>query len=287
MKTVISSQLLSVTINHFGAEICSIKYIQQTEVIWQADDEWKRHAPVLFPIVGKLKNDTYQYNDNTYKLSQHGFARDIVFNLIFSNESSCTFELVSSNETKINYPFDFILQIKYELIENKLTVSYSVTNPSSSILYFSIGAHPAFSCQLNGNDTLNDYYLKFEKSDFVLTQLNNGLRTNQKSKLNISKNKLLLSTDWFDNDALVFENSQINKISLCSLIGHQKITINCNNWPYFGIWAKKDCDKFICLEPWYGIADNENTDTNLKTKDGILTLNSLSTFNCSYAITIN
>ncbi len=287
MQSTLTSSILSVKINHFGAEICSIKNKQQTEFIWQADEEWKRHAPVLFPIVGKLKNDIYSFNTTNYKLTQHGFARDYIFKLISSSQNTCTFELKSSPESKINYPFDFIFQIQYKLIENKLTVSYLVINPSNSLLYFSIGAHPAFSCQLNGNDTLNDYYLKFETSDFVLAQLNNGLRTNHKSKLNVPKNKLVLSTDWFDNDALVFENSQINKISLCSLIGNQKITMDCNNWPYFGIWAKKQCHKFICLEPWYGIADNENTNTNLKTKDGILTLNGLSTFNCSYAITIN
>ena len=248
MQSTLTSAILSVKINHFGAEICSIKNKQQTEFIWQADEEWKRYAPVLFPIVGKLKNDDYNFDTINYKLTQHGFARDCTFTLISSNQNTCTFELKSSPKLKINYPFDFVFQIQYKLIDNKLTVSYSVINPSNSLLYFSIGAHPAFSCQLNGNDTLNNYYLKFEASNFVFTQLNNGLRTNQKLKLNIPKNKLLLSTNWFDNDALVFENSQINKISLCSLIGNQKITIDCINWPYFGIWAKKQCNKFICLE---------------------------------------
>ncbi len=287
MQTSIASNTIDVTINHFGAELCSIKDKNETEFIWQAGVEWKRHAPILFPIVGKLKNDSFSYNAVNFQLSQHGFARDCIFNLIFSNEFSCTFELVSSPQTKNNYPFDFVFQVNYLLIENKLTITYSVTNTSQNQMYFSVGAHPAFSCELNGNDTLNDYYLKFEKSNFLLSELNNGIRTIDKSKLTIYKNKLLLSPDWFDNDALVFENSQINKVTLCSLIGNQKITLECKDWPYFGIWTKKNCDKFICLEPWHGIADSEMTDGTLETKNGIISLDSQGNFSCNYSITLN
>jgi len=287
MQTVISSQQLTVTINHFGAEVCSIINNSKTEFIWQAENEWQKHAPVLFPIVGKLKNDYFQYEEKIYNLSQHGFARNIIFNLISSTENSCTFELLSSLETKNNYPFDFIFQINYEVIKNKLFVIYTVSNPSPHQLYFSLGAHPAFSCQLNGNDTIGDYYLKFEKSDFMLSELNSGLRTINKSNFNISKNKLLLSTDLFNNDALIFENSQINKISLCSLAGNQKITLECNNWPYFGIWSKQNCNKFICLEPWYGIADSELSDGDFKSKQGIISLEQFKFFLCKYSITIS
>lgn len=287
MQTALSSQNLTIIINHFGAELCSILDKNQTEFMWQAQSEWQRYSPVLFPIVGKLKNNTYSFKNNTYELKQHGFARDIIFTLISSTKNACTFELKSSSETKKNYPFDFTFQIHYELIKNKLTISYSVNNPSQNQLYFSVGAHPAFSCQLNGNDTLEDYYLKFEKPKFIMSALNDGLIRDEKIDLEIYKNKLLLYTNLFDNDALVFGNSQINKVSLCSIIGNQKVTLESKNWPYFGIWTKKNSNKFICFEPWYCIADSETNGGSFENKKGIISLNPQSNFSCSYSITIN
>ena len=286
MQTVITSQQLTATINHFGAELCSIKDENETEFIWQAKNEWQRYSPVLFPIVGKLKNGTYTFNNYTYELGQHGFARDIIFTVISSTQNTCTFELKSSSETKKNYPFDFSFQIHYVLVKDKLTITYCVTNPSQTQLYFSVGAHPAFSCQLNGDDTLEDYYLKFEKQKFLMSELNDGLIRDEKIGLEIYKNKLLLTTDLFDNDALVFENAQIDKVSLCSINGNQIITLESKDWPYFGIWTKKNCNKFICLEPWYGIADSETAEGNLQTKKGIISLNPHTNFTCNYSITI-
>lgn len=287
METLIKSSSLTLVINSLGAEITSIKDNNQTEYIWQAGSEWSRYAPVLFPIVGRLKNNAFSFNNQNYHLSQHGFARDSLFNLISSNESSCVYELKSSDETKKNYPFDFNFNIKYELLKNKLIVSYFITNPSNKPLYYSVGAHPAFSCQLNGNDTIDDYYLEFDKSKFLLSELKDGLICEGKTKLEVSKKKLLLSSALFDNDALVFEDAQINKLSLCSIIGHQKITLECKNWPFFGIWTKKKCDKFICLEPWYGITDSENSTGNFQEKKGIIVLNPQTNFSCNYSITIN
>ncbi|MDX2171837.1 MAG: aldose 1-epimerase family protein [Bacteroidota bacterium] len=287
MQTIIKSSSLTLAINDLGAEITSIKDNNQTEYIWQAGSEWKRHAPVLFPIVGKLKDNTYNFKDKSYHLTQHGFARDLAFNLISSNESSCVYQLKSSDETKENYPFDFRFTIKYMLLKNKVVISYSITNPSNEQLYFSVGAHPAFNCQLNGNDTLNDYYLEFDKSIFWLSELKEGLICEGNTKLELGEKKLVLSSELFNNDALVFKNNQINKLSLCSIIGHQKITLECKNWPFFGIWTKKNCDKFICLEPWYGITDSENSTGNFQEKKGIISLNPQTNFSCNYSITIN
>jgi len=281
MQTKLKSSSLLITINSLGAEISSIKDNNNFEYIWQAESEWKRHTPVLFPIVGKLKNNEYFFQNKNYNLSQHGFARDLNFNLIATSENTCTYELNSTFETKKNYPFDFSFQITYCLIENKLTVNYKVINLSIQKLFFSVGAHPAFNCNFN------NFYLEFEKSDFLITELENGLRKNLRKELALSDNKLPLSKSLFDDDALVFEASQINKVSLCSKSNNQKITLECDNWPYFGIWSKKDCDKFICLEPWFGIADREDTNSNFERKDGINSLNPNDIFSCEYAITIN
>lgn len=281
IQSVLSSSKLSVSINHLGAEVCSIKDNNQTEFIWQADSEWKRHSPVLFPIVGKLKNDEYILQNKKYKLTQHGFARDKKFSLLISNDNHCVFELQSSVETKQNYPFDFIFQISYTLIENILAINYKVINPSPQQLFFSVGAHPAFNC------SFSDYFLEFEKSDFLITQLKNGLRKDTKKKLVVVNNKINLSKKLFENDALVFENFQVQKISLCSKSNNQKISLQSNNFPYFGIWSAKNCDKFICLEPWFGVADKENSDGDFQKKEGCISLGANDIFSCDYSITIH
>lgn len=288
MKQVLISDKLTVEINFAGAEISSIKNKNGLEFIWQAKKEvWPRHAPVLFPIVGKLKDNQFIFKDKSYTLGQHGFARDHEFKLITANESHCVFELRSDANTKEIYPFDFFFQIKYELLGNKLITHYKVINPSEKTIFFSVGAHPGFKCPLAEGESFEDYFLKFESSDYQLTELNDGLRKESKTPLHLPTNKLTLSKELFNKDALVFENLQINTIALCSGKSAHKITMHCENWPYFGIWSKKGSDEFICLEPWYGIADLEASTHDLQKKDGILTLEAQKQFDCSFSVSFD
>ena len=285
MKTKIISDSLSVIINSFGAEVCSVKNKQGVEFIWQADKTvWARHAPVLFPIVGKLKDDFFVYEDQKHELPQHGFARDMEFELIESLPQKCTFQLKSNEQTKKTFPFEFIFQINYQLVENTLATNYKILNPANKPLLFSIGAHPAFNCPLAYGETFNDYYLEFENDAFEITQLNNGLLTDVKKGLKLENKKLFLNKKLFENDALVFENNQINTIRLCSTKSTHSVTLNCKNWPYFGIWTKKGNDQFICLEPWFGIADHEHSTNNLLKKTGIINLAAKAEFNCNFSL---
>ncbi len=271
MQSKLISKDLTVTINHFGAELCSVKNNNDLEFIWQAQKEvWARHAPVLFPIVGKLKDNFFIYNNQKYELPQHGFARDMKFDVVEKSEQSLTFQLRSNSETKTKFPFEFVFEVTFVLEENKLYTEYKITNTSNEAVYASVGAHPGFNCPLLANESFEDYYLEFEKDMFSITKLNNGLRTDVTSKLELNNKKLFLKKELFDNDALVFENSQINRISLCSSKSNHKIILQCNNWPYFGIWTKKGNTQFVCLEPWYGIADSETTANELLKKDGII-----------------
>jgi galactose mutarotase-like enzyme len=286
--TVLKSSVLTVSLNYFGAEINSVKNADGLEFIWQAKKNiWPRHTPVLFPIVGKLKDNIYFFEGKSYELSQHGFARDKEFELIKSNGSSCVFQLRASDETKRVYPFDFIFQISYSLSQNKLITSYKVINSSTQELFFGVGAHPGFNCPLLPNENFEDYFLDFGSSLFEQTELNNGLRSTSKKILHLKENKLQLSKTLFDNDALVFENRQVNKMSLRSEKSNHSITLLCDNWPYFGIWSKKGCTEFVCLEPWFGIADKETTDQAFETKDGILQLSPGKEFNCSFSLTFS
>jgi galactose mutarotase-like enzyme len=281
----LQSQELAVVINSKGAELGSVKNYSGTEFIWQADkDIWPRHAPVLFPVVGRLKEDHFFYEGKKYSLPQHGFARDREFELVHSEKESCLFRLISDTAGKNTFPFDFVFDIGYSLKGNKLEVSYSVKNNSFGEMYFSVGAHPGFICPLSPTENFEDYYLEFEQDQLTFTSLQEGLLSKNYRELKLSDRKLFLKENMFDQDALILENNQVNKLSLCSSKTDHKITMECKDWHYFGIWSKKGCNKFICLEPWYGITDLIDSDQGLKNKKGIINLGVNREFACNYFI---
>lgn len=283
----LQNKWLSVKVNSFGAELCSVVSIDHgIEYIWQADSAvWARHAPNLFPIVGKLKNGQFNYYDKTFQLPQHGFARDYEFICVEQQADYLLFELTATDNTLMNFPFHFSLQIGYKLTGNKIEVSYSVFNPDNSVLYFSIGAHPAFNCPLNATEDFNDYELVFPgKDELEVNTLNDGLITNQTKKIELSQNKLPVSVQLFNNDALVCMNGQIDEVILVSGKTGHGVSVLSKGWPYYGIWAKKGIEKFVCLEPWYGIADSETASGVLAEKTGIIKLESEQYFKCSFEI---
>lgn len=284
----IRSPQLSVEINTKGAELSSLKSKQGLEFLWQArPDVWTRHAPVLFPVVGRLKDNSYRFQNSTYALSQHGFARDMEFEVRQKGGDYCSLGLRQNSETKIFFPWDFELEIGYRLNNNQLQTAYSVTNRSSQPMYFSIGAHPGFNCPFLPGEKFEDHYLEFEDTHYVLSLLKDGLRSGETKPLHLPDKRLYLSEDLFNQDALVFENNQINKISLGSIRSSCRITIECERWPYFGIWSKKGSREMLCLEPWYGIADSINHNLAIETKEGIICLDKGAAFNCAFTITIN
>jgi galactose mutarotase-like enzyme len=277
-----------VAINRSGAEICSITNRQGLEYIWQANESvWSRHAPVLFPIVGRLKGDVYNFENKDYQLTQHGFARDLDFSVVEEGPDSCVFELASSEKTLRVYPFEFMFRIAYRVSGNRITTSYTVINPGEKTLWFSVGAHPGFNCSLQPNETFEDYYLEFEPGDYQCTQLAGGLRLENKHLLPLVNNRLFLTGNLFDNDALVFENNQVNRLSLASVTSTHRIELECNGWPYFGIWARKGIKRFICLEPWYGVADALNTSGRIHEKAGIMQLGPGKEFSCNFSIVLH
>jgi galactose mutarotase-like enzyme len=281
----IQNNLLSVKVNSFGAELCSVLSKETAiEYIWQADKTiWARHAPNLFPIVGKLKEGEFLYESHSYKLSQHGFARDSEFICIEKTNDYLLFQLAESEQTLQQYPFRFKFQIGYKLIGNKLETSYTVFNPDTKDLYFSVGAHPAFNCPLQKNESFSDYQLIFpHKDSLTINTLNDGLITSQTKQIVLNDNNLNISKQLFDNDALVFMNSQIEEVQLVSEKSKHGVTLISKNWPYFGIWTKKNTEYFVCLEPWYGIADSETANRDITKKTGIIKLAPEQHFTCSF-----
>ena len=281
MTTNISNNFISAKINSKGAELFSLK-TNNREYIWEGNpDFWGKHAPVLFPIVGTLKNNSYQIHKKNYKLSRHGFARDMTFELIEKTENSATFSIQSSEETLKVYPFEFELQIQYLLEEKKLNTSYKVINKSQFQMPFSIGAHPAFA--LNGN--FEDFEIQFEKNEpLVYSLLENDLISNQTKTLEKQNGVVPLNYKLFENDALIFKNLASKSLSILKN-KTPLLKVDFQGFPHLGIWTKKDAP-FLCIEPWYGYSDTNDSTGNLFEKEGIQLLDANEIFQSNFTIEI-
>lgn len=283
MTTTITTPSLTAKINHSGAELFSLKSRSDNkEHIWEGNPEfWGKHSPVLFPIVGTLKDNSYTYHSVQYQLSRHGFARDGVFELIKKNESSATFSLKSSEDTLKIYPFDFELQISYVLDSNSLHLHYQVMNKGNRKMPFSIGAHPAFSLPRN----FENYSIQFEKEEpLEYNLLENDLISNQTKILATEEAAVPLNYHLFQNDALIFKSLKSNYLTILET-GIPILRVHYDSFPNLGIWTKKNAP-FLCIEPWFGYSDSVESSGNLMEKEGIQILESYETFKSKFSIEI-
>lgn len=285
----ISNEQLSIEVGEFGAELQSIKK-DGLEYLWQGNpDFWGRRAPVLFPIVGKLKHGRYTYDDASFQLSGHGFARDKAFKLIDGSDEAVIYELKSDKETKIIYPFDFRLRITYKLRGNQLSVNWEVKNLDETEMYFGIGAHPAFNVPL-GTGKFEDYSLVITPGkNRQLIPLNVSEGTIDLAKRQVSKdNTFNLSRSLFKHDALVLETPEATEVVLSNSVNDRSVKVSWDHMPFVGLWSPYPSEaSFVCIEPWCGIADDDNTDGDLTTKFGINMLSPGKKFKAGYTITIN
>jgi galactose mutarotase-like enzyme len=282
LNTIIKKSGLTAVINLKGAELISLKDKENKEFIWEGNPAfWAKHSPILFPIVGTLKNNSYRYNNLEYHLSRHGFARDMEFELIEKKRDSATFSLQSSIETLKKYPFEFELQINYTIRENSLSIQYNVINKSQTRIPFSIGAHPAFA--LAGN--FEDYSIAFEQEETLeYFLLENDLISKKANKIDLKKNQLPLTYQLFENDALVFKTLESNSLILNKNL-KPLFKFHFKDFPNLGIWTKKDAP-FLCIEPWFGYSDTEDSSGNLFEKEGIQILAENKTFKSEFSIEI-
>jgi len=282
LDTTISNSTLKASIKHAGAELFSLKNNQNKEYIWKGNpDFWGKHSPVLFPIVGTLKNNTYTINDNEYQLSRHGFARDMEFELINKTENSATFSLQSNSETLKKYPFEFELQLIYTLKETTLDIEYKVINKGENKMPFSIGAHPAIALPEN----FENYAFKFEKEEVLkYSLLENDLISNKTETLETTDNLVPLNYKLFENDALVFKTLESNSLTILEN-SKPYVKVDFADFPSLGIWTK-DQAPFVCIEPWFGYSDTAENSGDLFEKEGILILDAKQTFNSKFSIQI-
>jgi galactose mutarotase-like enzyme len=282
LTTTISNSNVTAQIKHLGAELFSLKSNQNKEYIWEGNPVfWGKHSPILFPIVGSLKNNNYQYDEKEYRLSRHGFAREMKFELIEKTEESATFSLVSTNDTKKVYPFDFELQICYSLEENTLNINYKVINKNDFEMPFSIGAHPAFA--LNGD--FENYSLEFQQDEILeYYLLEKELISNNSNEIFLKNRQFSLNYKLFENDALVFKRLESKSITILQN-ANPILKVNFSNFPNLGIWTVQNAP-FLCIEPWFGYSDTLNEYEKFSKKEGIQLLKKNEIFNSNFNIEI-
>ena len=268
----ISNETLSVSIATMGAELQNI-YNKQTgiEYLWDANPNfWPKRSPVLFPVIGGLKDGSYTHDGRTYHFNRHGFARESEFTVEQQTETSVTLVLETSSETLQLYPFQFKFSITYSLSDDELKNTYLIENKGIVPLLFSVGAHPAFRVPLVEGEDFTDYYLAFNELENtgVYSILGDGLIANSSVPFFNSTKELPLKKELFYKDALIFKELKSTAISILSKKSKHGLTYSYENFPYMGIWNAKDAD-FVCIEPWCGLGDVETTTGVLAEKEGI------------------
>ncbi len=261
---LLRSDSLAIYVSNKGAEIMSVKNRQtKTEYMWDGNpDYWNRRSPLLFPIVGGLKNDAYTYNGKTYHLGRHGFVRDMFFEKTAETQDQIWFELNAAEETMKAYPFRFHLTVRYTLRGNCLEIRWYVRNDDNKAMPFSIGGHPAFRCPLNGRGSNTDYYLRFEMEGgenpiYRTLERSSGLMGKEPFELKLKNGMYKIQKDTFAIDTMIFEQ-QTTKVELLRPDRRPYITMTCAA-PVIGIWSPAGRHApFVCIEPWYGRCDRSD-----------------------------
>jgi galactose mutarotase-like enzyme len=282
LTTTIKNTNLIAEINPFGAELISLKNNDGREYIWEGNpDYWGKHSPILFPIVGTLKNNSFQYKETKYELSRHGFAREMPFNLIRKTESKAAFSIKSNDATLKKYPFYFELQLIYSVEGNSLTIEYKVINCGKETMPFSIGAHPAFALP----QKFEHYSMLFEQTEpLKYYLLENDLICNQTKNIELNQKQIPLTYELFKNDALIFKTLQSKSLTVIEN-SNPLLKVSFEDFPSLGIWTKMNAP-FLCIEPWFGYSDTDESNGNLFEKEGIQLLEEKKIFHSKFQIEI-
>ncbi|CAH0415721.1 aldose 1-epimerase family protein [Periweissella fabaria] len=291
MTVRIENDNLIVEIHEHGAELQSVRRKDsELEYLWQADPKyWNRHSPVLFPIVGRLKNNQFDYEGHTYYLSQHGFARDLNFIVIEQSATHAVFELRDSPLTKNLYPFSFHFQIRYTLTTNDtVKIEYFVHNPGETPIYFQVGGHPAFNVPLEVNHKFTDYYVNVDPvKEYDRVKLIGPYSDPEHMGTFNPRIPLRLRYDDYKEDAIILSlEKQQTSLILARLDASHGVTMNLKDANYVGIWSPYGKDApFVCLEPWWGIADTIDADGDITHKFAINKLAGQKDFSANWSLT--
>lgn len=288
----LSNQYLTVNLHSKGAEIISIVGNQDhINYMWKRDAcQWANSAPILFPIVGAIKNDTCRIDGKEYHMTQHGFARHNEFEIKNQSQTEVTFTLVSNDEIIKQYPFLFELNVTYKLVENTLTCLINVKNKDHQTIYFQVGGHPAFACPFMENESSNDYYVEFAeyetRNQKVIDVAKRGMSHVQLPFFDHEK-RFFVRQQLFNNDAIVIKDFKSENISIKSLNHQKSIVFHMQGFDHVGLWTAKHVGGLLAIEPWVGHADYVDFDGEFKDKESCVALDTDKEFNVQFAVEIN
>lgn len=241
----IKNDKLSISADTFGAELHSIK-LDGKEYLWQCGDAWKRYAPILFPFICSPKDRTYKAGGKEYHLSaNHGFARDSEFAFVGSTKNSVSFILKDNDVTLAQYPYHFELEVTYSIKGSKVTVTNTVKNTDEKAMYFYLGGHPAFICDIQGGKCTVEY----EKNEHIVQPIPNGERTILDGEKTIT-----LTRELFDYDVIMKDHPASKAVTLKKSDGGF-VKLSFPHSECIAVWTSTgDSDaQFICLEPWTSV----------------------------------
>ncbi|MCF8260967.1 MAG: aldose 1-epimerase family protein [Melioribacteraceae bacterium] len=284
MQYTIENEILICAIESIGAEIRSLKNkTTGEEYIWQFNKSiWGSSSPVLFPAIGKIKEEKVVFNGKEYSMPKHGIIRNND-QLIFRSfgASKCAFVLNGSEQTLKQYPYKFSFSVEFALNENRLTMSYIVENRDTVPMQFACGGHTAYACPLSGNTKLQDYVIEFPTQNELKagTLGESGLLTHHTRKISSNEGILQLSDTLFNEDALIFSDIDYDWIRLRRRDKEKGIVVRFEEFPNLALWSKPGAD-FICIEPWLGLPDHEEESLDLTQKSTLKTIQPDSKFTC-------
>ena len=261
---------LSAEIDPLGAQLSTLRDADGRDLLWNgAAAFWTGRAPLLFPIVGSLMNGEYRWGAAAYALPRHGFARGSEFEVRASNESEARLRLSASEATRAHYPFDFVLDVDYEVAGAQLSVEVRVRNSGAEQMPASFGFHPGFLWPLPYGQAREAHYVEFEREEFApIRRLNGqGLVAPTPLPSPIEGRRLSLKDELFASDVVIFDQVQSSAVTYCAPQG-PKLKVTFKDTPFFGIWTKPKAP-FVCLEPWHGISDPENFRGDFLRKPGV------------------
>jgi galactose mutarotase-like enzyme len=277
---------LSAVIKADGAELCSLRDADGVELLWQAGPVWPRHAPVLFPIVGRLKDDRLLHDGASHRMTQHGFARDRRFTCLDHGPHVCRLSLADDAETRALYPFAFRLDITFALEDNSLFVRHLLSNPGDDVLPASLGAHPAFRWPLADGIPKDAHELEFNAGEPApVRRLDNGLLKAETFPSPVEGRRLRLNESLFAEDALILDQTASTSVRYTAP-GARTIEISWAGFKQLGLWSRSGGD-FLCIEPWYGFASPVDFDGDFAAKPGLLHIPPGQQRELSYRITFS
>jgi galactose mutarotase-like enzyme len=267
-RHVIQNGYLTAAIKPDGAELCSLRDATDEEMLWQALPIWPRHAPVLFPIVGRLKDDTLRHNGRSYQMGQHGFARDHRFAWLNRTATSCRLVLHDDAATRAVYPFAFRLEVAFALEDDALVNTFTVVNPGREMLPASVGAHPAFRWPLREGIEQAEHVLEFDQPEPApIRRLDGGLLAGS-HPTPIQDATLALDPALFAADAIIMDQPASSSVRFTAP-GAEAIEVAWEGFSELGIWMRPGAD-FLCIEPWHGTASPVDFDGEFRDKPGLM-----------------